>query len=374
MNFETRAIQAARPHDATAASVSPPIYLSTTFEREPDGSYAYPFFYSRAGNPNRSQLETGLAALEGGAEAFAFGSGMAAMTAVFQALRPGDHVITSRDTYFTLQHLLKEIFEPWGLSVSYADTTDPAAIEAALLPETRLIWLETPSNPLLRLNDIDAVVALARPRGIWVAVDNTWATPVLQRPLEAGADLVMHSTTKYIGGHSDVLGGALIVRENGLLTDRLRSIESLGGAVPSPFDCWLLTRGLQTLALRVRAQSETAARLAAALEGHPAVGRVHYPGLKSHPQHALACRQMPGGCGAMFSLEVKGDFAAATAVEGRLKLFTRATSLGGVESLVEQRKRVEGPGSPTPDTLLRVSVGLEHFDDLLADWQQALAG
>jgi cystathionine gamma-synthase len=259
----------------------------------------------------------------------------------------------------------------WGLRTSFVDTTDAGAIASAMTRETKLVWVETPSNPRLRITDIPCVVEVARAGGARVACDNTFASPVLQQPLALGADMVMHSTTKYIGGHSDVLGGCVIVKEDDL-AERIRAYQVFGGASPSPFDCWLLLRSIPTLPHRMRAQSETALRVAQFLHAHPRIERVHYPGLPSHPNHAVAMRQMRGGFGGMLSFEVVGGEAAAMAVAARVKVFTRATSLGGVESLIEHRASVEGPHSSTPRNLLRASIGLEHADDLIEDLAQAL--
>lgn len=372
MNLDTLAIQLTRYHDRNASAVSTPIYLSTTFERDHEGNLPHGFLYARGNNPNRELLEKSLAVLEGGAVGLAYGSGQAAIAALFQSLRPGDHVITTPFVYYAAQRLLADVFEPWGLEYTLVDTSDIPAVEAAVQPSTRLFWLETPSNPLLRITDIAALAKLAHEVGAICAVDNTWATPVLQHPIALGADVVMHSTTKYFGGHSDVLGGALVVAEEGELSYKLRQIQNLTGGIPSPFDCWLITRGIQTLPLRVRQQSAHAEAVARWLAGQPGVEQVHYPGLEAHPGHAIAREQMKNGFGGMLSFEVSGGLPAARTVAGALQVFTQATSLGGVESLIEPRKIYEGPDSPTPDGLLRVSVGLEHPEDLMADLDQAL--
>ncbi|WP_247234206.1 PLP-dependent aspartate aminotransferase family protein [Telluribacter sp. SYSU D00476] len=372
MHPETLALRSTHFPDANAASVVPPLYLSTTFER--DANYELPqgYLYTRADNPNRYQLESALATLEGGAVAMAFASGQAATMAVIQSLKPGDHVIVPDDAYYGTPSLLQNIFIDWGLTFSKVDTTNLAVVEAALRPETRLVWLETPSNPQLKITDIEAVANLARSRGALTVCDNTWSTPILQRPLDLGCDVVMHSTTKYLGGHSDVLGGALVFKEDDAFAKRVRQVQTLGGAVPSPFDCWLLSRGIKTLAVRVRQQSLNAQRLAEYLHEHPAVEQVHYPGLPGHQGYPVAQRQMtlPG---AMLSVQVRGGADEALRFINKLQLFTKATSLGGVESLIEHRASVEGPESTTPPNLLRVSVGLEHPDDLIEDLQQALA-
>jgi len=369
--FETVCVHAGRKIDPATGAVAPPIHLSTTFERSPDYS-PEGYVYSRSGNPNRAELEACLAALEGGAEAVAFSSGSAAAAAVFQSLKPGDHAVVSRDAYHGVLRILREVMTGWKLGVSYVDTTDLAAVKAAFTPATRLLWVESPSNPLLKITDLAAAADLARRAGVLAVCDSTFATPALQNPLAFGMDLVMHSATKYLGGHSDVVGGALVAREAGPGTERLRFLQGTLGAVPAPFDCWLILRGTATLNVRVLAQSANALALARHLEMHPKVEQVFYPGLESHPQHALAKRQMRG-FGAMLSFCVRGGEQAAVRAASRVKLFTRATSLGGVESLIEHRASVEGPESPTPKNLLRVSAGLEHVDDLIQDIDQALA-
>ena len=370
-HFETACVHAGRHIDPSTGAVAPPIHLSTTFERKPDYS-AEGYIYGRSTNPNREQLEACLAALEGGAAAMAFASGSAAATAVFQTLKPGDHVVCTRDAYHGVLRILREVMTGWSLKVSFVDASDLAALKAAVTKDTRLIWIESPSNPLLKLTDIAAVAEIACNIGAYSVCDSTFATPALQHPLALGMDLVMHSATKYLGGHSDVVGGILVAREAGPWVERLRFLQGTSGAVPSPFDCWLLLRGTATLDVRVRAQSANALKVARHLEKHPKVERVFHPGLESHPQHALAKRQM-NGFGAMLSFCTHGGEAAARQVAGRVKLFTRATSLGGVESLIEHRASVEGPESPTPKNLLRISAGLEHPDDLIADLDQALA-
>jgi len=371
VNIETLAIHAGQDIDPTTGSVIPPIYLSTTFERAADGEFPHGYIYTRNGNPNRTMLERCLSALEGGADCAAFGSGLAAAMSVFQALRPGDHVIAPDDAYHGVSRLLREVMAPWGLAYSVVDMTDPANVRAALRPTTRLVWVETPSNPLLKIADIATIAEIAHAAGALCAVDNTWATPIQQRPLDLGADLVMHATTKYLGGHSDVLGGAVVAREAGPLFERVRFLQGNGGAVPAPFDCWLVLRGIQTLAYRMRAHAEHGMAVARFLAEHPRIERVHYPGLERHPGHAVAARQMRG-FGGMVSIEVRDGAAAAMALAARLQVFTRATSLGGIESLVEHRASVEGPESKTPPSLLRLSIGLEHPDDLIADLEQVL--
>lgn len=373
LHFETLAIQSTQLPNDTTKAVSTPIFMSTTFERAVDGSYPSGYIYSRMDNPNRQLLEKSIALLEKGEVGLAFASGMAATTALFQTLRPGSHLILPHDAYYTTNDLAKTVFGNKGIQVTEVDMTKIEAIRQAIRPETALIWLETPSNPQLSISDIKTIVELAHRSGALCAVDNTWATPVMQQPLELGVDVVMHSTTKYFGGHSDVLGGCLVLREAGPLAEEIKKIQVVTGGVPSPFECWLTTRGIKTLYLRVQAQTQSAAVLADFLNQHPGIEQVNYPGLTSHPQHEIAKQQMHGGFGAMLSVQVKGTAAEAMALTGRLKLFTTATSLGGVESLIEHRKSIEGPESPTPDNLLRLSIGLENINDLIADWEQALA-
>ena len=371
MRFETVAVHAGAEPDPATGAVASPIHLSTTFERALDGSFPSGYAYIRDANPNRRALEYAMAQIEGGAAAIAFASGMAATTAVFQALAPGDHVVAPLDAYYGTPKLLKEHFLPWGLEASFVDMTDLAAIEAAIRPATRLVWTETPSNPTIAVTDLRAVAALAHSAGALVACDNTWATPFLQRPLALGYDVVVHSTTKYLSGHSDVMGGVVVTREATGFAGRLRSLQANGGAVPSPFDCWLVLRGIRTLPYRMRGHCANAAAVASFLAQHPGVERVHYPGLPSDPGHGVAATQMdaPGG---MLSFVVRGGRPAALGVAGRLRVFTRATSLGGPESLIEHRASVEGPNTRAPEGLLRVSVGLEHADDLVEDLAQAL--
>ncbi|MGH8378754.1 MAG: trans-sulfuration enzyme family protein [Gammaproteobacteria bacterium] len=371
-HIETISVHAGHARDAATSAVSPPIHLSTTFARDADGSYPHGFSYARVANPNRAQLETCLAALEGGVTAMAFASGVAAANAVFQALAPGDHVICTQDAYHGVMRLLREIMQPWQLKVSFVDTTRLDAVRAAVTDATKLIWVETPSNPLLKITDLAAIAGIARAEKILTVCDNTFATPVLQRPFEYGLDFVMHSTTKYLGGHSDVMGGAIVARQNNVFAERIRFLQSEAGAVPSPFDCWLLLRGAMTLPLRIRAQSQNALAIAQHLSKHKAVENVFYPGLETHPGHELAKRQMRG-FGAMLSFTLRGSEAAAMRTVAHVKLFTRATSLGGVESLIEHRASMEGPDTQTPRNLLRASVGVEHVDDLIADLDQALA-
>ena len=309
--------------------------------------------------------------MEGGAAAAAFSSGSAATTTVFQTLEPGDHVILPGDAYYGTRVILNDCLLPWGLSATYVDIGDLGAVRAAVRPSTRMIWIETPSNPMLKVADIGALVDIAHKADAVCVCDNTLATPVLSRPLTIGADFVMHATTKYIGGHSDVLGGAVVAREEGPRFERIRHLQHALGAVPSPFDCWLALRGMRTLALRVHAQSASALELARFLRSHPKVTAVHYPGLEDSPGHAIAARQM-SSFGGLLSFQVRGGEPAAMAVAAKCRLFTRATSFGGSESLIEHRASIEGTGTTTPVDLLRVSVGLEHSADLIADLSQSL--
>jgi cystathionine gamma-synthase len=372
MKFETLSIHAGRDIEESTGAVVPPMHLSTTFERDADGEYSRSFSYSRADNPSRRDLERCLAALEGGADAVSHSSGSAASMAVFSVLRPGDHVVAPTGCYHGTAKQLRDVLRPMGVTHTFVDMTRIDAVRDALRDNTRLVWIETPSNPMLDISDIETIAELAHGRGAIVGCDNTFATPVWQRPLELGADLVMHSSTKYFGGHSDVMGGAVITRDRGGLSDQLRDYQSTAGSVPSPFDCWLLRRSLTTLSCRVRAQTHNASRLAGFLQSHKSVERVLYPGLDSHPGHALAQRQMKGGFGAMLSFCVHGGRDAAFAVAAKTRLFTRASSLGGVETLIDHRASVEGPHTVTPQNLLRVSVGLENAEDLIEDLSQAL--
>ena len=371
MKIETLAVHAGRRVDPATGAVTTPIHLSTTFERDPDGSYPRGHLYARNGNPTRASLEECLRDLEGGAAAAAFASASAATAAVFTALAPGDHVVAPTDAYHGTLRLLRETFAEWGLVTSFVDMTDAGAVERALRPETRLVWMETPSNPLWKIVDVERVAGIARAAGARSLCDNTVATPVLQRPLALGVDLVLHATTKYLGGHGDVTGGIVVTRAEDELFARVRRAQVTGGGVPSPFDCWLVLRGIQSLPWRVRAHAANALRVATFLAGHPAVETVHYPGLATHPAHDVARRQM-SAFGGMLSFQVRAGRDAAMAAAAKLRLFTRATSFGSTESLIEHRASIEGPGSRTPENLLRASIGLEHADDLIEDLAQAL--
>ena len=373
MRIETLAVHSGRNLDPATGAVTPPIHMSTTFQREPDGTYPQGFVYGRSGNPTRTLLEECVRDLEGGEAAAAFSSGAAALAAVFQSLATGDHVVVPQDLYHGTALLLRERLARWGLHASFADMTDIDAVMEAVTPATKLILVETPSNPLLKITDIARVAQLAHDMGIVCVCDNTWATPVLQRCLEQGADMVVHSTTKYLGGHGDVTGGIVVSAADSPMFREIRAIQKDGGAVPSPFDCWLILRGIRTLPYRMRAHSENAARVASFLDDHPEVLDVFYPGLPTHEGHEIARRQM-SMFGGMLSFQVRGGREAAFRVAARTSLFTRATSLGSYESLIEHRASIEGPSSSTPHDLLRVSVGLENADDLIADLHRALGG
>jgi len=370
MKIETLAVHAGHDIDPATGAVATPIYLSTTFERDVDGAYSRGFMYTRNNNPNREALERGISALEGGAVATAFASGTGATMSIFQALAPGDHVLAHVDAYYGTSRLIREIFQRWGLEADFVDMSDLAAVKKSLKTKTKLAWAETPSNPLLKIVDLAAVSEIVHDAGALFVCDNTWA-PVLQRPFDLGADLILHSTTKYFGGHCDVLGGIVVAKTENDFVQRIRSIQYEGGAVPSPFDCWLILRGMRTLPWRMRAHSENAMKIADFLVSHARVGRVHYPGLQSHPAHKIAAKQM-SMFGGMLSFEVKDGTDAAMSVTAKTKIFTRATSLGGVESLIEHRASIEGPGTTSPEGLLRLSIGLENADDLIEDLDQAL--
>ncbi len=372
MKLETILVRSGSEVDPATGAVAPPIHLSTTFEHTPDGQSLHGHVYIRESNPTQARLEAALAAIDGGEAALFFASGLAAGAAYLQALAAGSHVLFADDTYHGFREMARDLLPRWGLTATAVDMTDLEAVRAALRPETRLLWAETPSNPLLKVVDLQALADIAHRRGASLAVDSTFATPVLQRPLDLGADIVLHSATKYMGGHSDVQGGALVLRQRGALHGELTHLRTLTGAVASPFNAWLVLRGLRSLACRVERHAAGALAVAEALDGHPALETVHYPGLPHHPGHDLARRQMRA-FGGVVSLAVRGGRAAALAVASRVRLFTNATSLGGVESLIEHRASSEGTASTAPENLLRLSVGLEHPDDLVADLRQALA-
>jgi len=375
----TLAAQALGRIDETTGALIPPLHTATTYLRDPDNEYRRGWSYSRSGNPSYEPAETLLNELEGGAETLLFASGLAAATAIVMALRPGDHVLASSVMYWSLRNWLLGPATDWGLSIDLVDMNDLAAVEAALKPgKTKLVWVETPSNPLWRVTDIAAVAKLAHAVGAKLAVDSTCATPVLSQPLKHGADFVMHSATKYLNGHSDVIAGTVTTAAKDEYWQRINAIRTQSGGVIGPFEAWLLQRGMRTLFLRVREASASALRIARHFEHHSKLAGVLYPGLTDHPDHAIACQQMAGGFGGMLSIRLAGDDAtagqAAIACAAKVALWKRATSLGGVESLIEHRASIEGPGSPVPPGLLRLSVGIESCDDLIADLEQALAG
>ena len=372
MRIETIAVHAGTRVDPGTGAVTPAIHPSTTFERDPDGSYPRGHLYARNGNPNRDALEACLAALEGGEGAAAFSSASAATSAVFLALAPGDHVVAPTDAYHGTSRLLRETFSRWGLETTFVDMTGAAAVRAAIRANTKLVWVESPSNPLWKVSDIAGIGEIAHAAGARYVCDNTTATPILQSPFKLGADVIVHATTKYLGGHSDVMGGAVVTKTRDAFVDRICAVQASGGAIPSPFDCWLVLRGIRTLPYRMRAHSENALAVATFLARHPRVDAVHYPGLPTHPAHGVAARQMRS-FGGMVSVQVKGDAARAMEVAARVSVFTRATSFGGTESLIEHRASIEGAGTRTPENLLRVSIGLENAEDLIADLDQALA-
>ncbi|MFE0753268.1 trans-sulfuration enzyme family protein [Inquilinus sp. NPDC058860] len=355
-------------------AIVPPIHPSSTYARDAAYAQVGGRGYSRDDNPTYLQAEALLARLEGGTAAMLFASGMAAIAALFQALAPGDHVVCSRDMYFGTAKLLRELLIPWGLDCDLVDTADLDALRAAVRPGvTRLVYVETPANPVWSVTDIAAAAAIAHAAGALLAVDNTSASPALCRPIAHGADLVVHSATKYLNGHSDVVAGAVVTAADGPLWQRIGRIRFLAGPVLGPFEAWLLLRGMRTLFVRVRAASAGAQRIAERFDGHPAVAQVCYPGLPGFPGHAVAARQMEGGFGGMLSLRLAGGRDAALRAVSRVRIFIRATSLGGVESLIEHRATIEKEDGTVPDDLLRLSIGIEAVEDLIADLEQALA-
>ena len=371
MKPETLAIHASNLLKNSTGDVTPPINLSTTFFRDENGGYPGGHMYSRVSNPNRSALENTVAKLEYGEDAAAFSSGNYCGMALFQALKPGSHIIAPDDMYWGIKKQLLTIYHEI-LEFDFVDQTDLDLIQSAIKPNTRMIWMETPSNPLLKVTDIAEISKIAKANHLTLVCDSTFASPVLQNPILLGADIVMHSSTKYLGGHSDILGGILVTGRKDALWERIKNIQQTGGAVPSPFDCYLLCRSIKTLAYRMKGHCENGKKVADYLVSHPRVEAVYFPGLETHPQHQIARKQMKD-FGGMMSFLVKGDVDATSKVVNQVKLFAQATSLGGVESLIEHRYSVEGPDSKTPKNLLRISVGLEHVDDIIADLAQALA-
>jgi cystathionine gamma-synthase len=371
---DTIAAQALGWTDEHTRAVIPPIHVSTTYLRDADNQYRTGRIYARADNPAFDQAEAVINALEGGHQALLFASGMAAATAVFLALAPGDHVLAPKVMYWSLRNWLLNFATEWGLQVELIDMTDPAVVQAAVRPgKTRLVWVETPANPLWTVTDIAATAAIAHQAGALLAVDSTVATPLLTQPLALGADVVMHAATKYLNGHSDLIAGVLVTRQDSEHWQRVRKVRAQLGGTLGSFESWLLLRGLRTLHLRVRAACASAERIADHFHAHPHVSSVLYPGLPSCQGHAVARSQMKGGFGGMLSIRVRGGEVAAIAVAAQTGLWKRATSLGGTESLIEHRASVEGAGTPAPADLLRLSVGLEDVGDLIADLQQALA-
>jgi len=369
----TALAQALGKIDQESQGVVLPIHVATTYIRGADNTYPTGNVYSRADNPTYKPVEQLLCQLEGGEQALLFGSGMAAATAVFLGLKPGDHVVAPTVMYWALRNWLLNFATDWGLRINFVDMTDLDAVAAAIKPQqTKLVWLETPGNPMWTISDITAISELAKSAGATVAVDSTCATPLLTQPLALGADIVMHSATKYLNGHSDVIAGALITKQDSPYWQRIRAVRAQGGAVPSPHDAAQLLRGMRTMHLRVRESCSNAMFLAEQLEQHPQILEVLYPGLPSFAGHKVACKQMHGGFGGMFSVRVKGGEHAAVHLAGNTKLWKRATSLGGVESLIEHRASVEGEGTPCPPDLLRLSAGIEDKHELLADLLQAL--
>ena len=369
---QTVAAQAMGWIDETTKAIVGAIHPSTTYIRDPDNQYRNGRIYARADNPTFDQAEATLAALEQGHAALVFSSGMAAATVVFQALRPGDHAVVPNVMYWSLRNWITGFAREWGLQVDTVDASNPDAVVAAIRPNTRLVWIETPANPLWTITDIAAVCEIAHARGAVVAVDSTVATPVLTQPLTLGADLVMHSATKYLNGHSDVIAGALVTREDTPLWQRIRTLRAQLGSVIGPFEAWLLARGMRTLFPRVEVACRNAQRIAEHFAAHAKVSEVLYPGLPTFAGHEIAKRQMRGGFGGMLSIRVRAGESAAIDAAARVQVWKRATSLGGVESLVEHRASVEGPGTPAPADLLRMSVGIEDVSDLVADLEQAL--
>ena len=370
---ETIAAQALGWIDATTKAVSPPIHMSTTYIRDTDNQYRSGRVYARDNNPSFDQAEAVLCTLEQGVQASLFASGMAAATAVFLALKPGDHVIAPKVMYWSLRNWLMNFATQWGLVVEFVDVHDLDQLRRAMQPgKTRLVWVETPANPLWTVTDIAAVAEIAHKAGALIVVDSTAASPVLTRPLALGADIVMHSATKYLNGHSDVIAGVLVTREGSEYWGRVKSVRAQIGGTMGSMEAWLLLRGMRTLFLRVDAACRSAQRVAEHFQGHPQIAEVLYPGLPSFAGHSVAAKQMQGGFGGMLSIRLKAGEAAAIAAAANVQLWKRATSLGGVESLIEHRASVEGVGTPVPFDLLRLSVGIENAGDLIDDLEQAL--
>jgi cystathionine gamma-synthase len=371
-HIETIAVHAANNSYTTSKDVVPAIQLSTSFERNGDGSTGE-FVYNRLDNPNRKMLQEKLAALEGSGHAIVFASGLAAANAILQELlSPGSHIILPIDCYHGVKQIVQQFFTKWQVEHSFVNMQKIDELAASIKNNTSVIWMETPSNPILSITDIAAVIALAKAKNITTVCDNTFATPIAQRPLYLGVDVVMHSSTKYFAGHSDVLGGVLCVN-NSILAERLIAYQKIAGAVPSPFDCWLINRSLATFPLRYKAQCQNATQIAGYLQKHPKIEAVYFPGLADHPQHSIAKKQMNGFYGAMIAILIKGNQQIAMQFASALKVFKHATSLGAVESLVEHRRSIEGENAVSPENLLRLSIGVEHHQDLINDLEQAFA-
>jgi cystathionine gamma-synthase len=373
MHDETLGVHAGRLVDPVTGAVALPLHLSTTFERDPDGGFSRGYNYIRDANPVRDAFEQCMREFEEARDAIAVPSGMAAAYAVLQTLGPGDRVVCAHDVYYGVRDLLRDYFPRWGIEATFVDAKDLAAVRAACTPETKLIWIETPSNPLIEVIDIAACAEIARAAGAILVCENTFASPVVQRPFRHGADVVVHSVTKYLAGHSDVMAGVVLVADNTDLANRVRAFQRVAGAVLSPFDAWLALRGIQTLAARMRVHCDNALAVARFLAAHPAVARVRYPGLETDPGYAVASKQM-NGYGGMLSFEIHGGREEAFALASRLKLITRATSLGGTHTLVEHRASIEGPNTRAPESLLRLSIGIEHPSDIIEDLDRALRG
>ena len=371
MRLETKAIHAGTEVEKSGKDIVRPIHRSTVFELNEEGFKEGDLNYTRYSNPNRLHLEALLAELEEGEACAAFSSGVAAATAVFQALDSGDHLLMPSDVYAGNRNLVKKLMKRWGLEVDFIDMTSLSKVEEHITEKTRLIWIETPSNPMMNISDIEAIGELAASKDILTCVDNTWPSPINQRPLNLGAYLVLHSTTKYLGGHSDILGGAVIAKKEAGIFQKIRENQQIAGAVPSPQDCWLLCRSIQTLPYRMRGHNEHAGLLARFLQNHPRVEKVYYPGLATHVGHDIAEKQM-SGFGGMISFLVDGSKEEALNIVAGSTLIRRATSLGGVETTWEHRRSSEGEDSQTPENLIRISVGLEHPDDLMEDLERAL--
>lgn len=373
MKISTKAVHMGRDIEESTGAITPDISLSTTFLREQNGSYRNGFQYIRSNNPTRERLEKALANLEGAADSITFSSGLAAFASLLMTLKSGDHVLLPDDMYYGGREVISSLVNQFGIKADYCNQQDLAEVETKITQATKLICMETPSNPYLKIVDIQAIVELAKEKNILTSVDNTWATPILQNPLKSGVDVIIHSTTKYIGGHSDVQGGVLIpATEKTDLTIKLRSLQKNFGAVPSPFDCWLLLRSIPTLPLRINQQSQSALKIALFLNQHENIDEVLYPGLPGHKNHEIANKQMKNGFGGMISIITAKDGNFARKVANKTKIFKQATSLGGVESLIEHRASVEGLNSQTSKNLLRLSIGIEDSEDLQEDLASAL--